>query len=98
MTKNRQRYDLYLNTQKTGVIKAAEAVLLESSGQLTNMGFRYTEAWREHPDAFPLDPIQLPLTTNEFNLQCAGGMPGILDDYLPDVWGRKVLAQLAFLP
>ena len=97
MTKtSKQRYDLYLNTQNTGIIKAAEAVLLESSGHLTNMGFRYTEAYRGHPAAFALDPVQLPLTTDEFNLQCTGGMPGILDDYLPDAWGRKILAQLAF--
>ena len=97
MTKvSKQRYDLYLNTQQTGVIKAAEAVLLESSGQLTNMGFRYTEAYREHSHAFALDPVQLPLTPNEIEFHCAGGMPGVLDDYLPDAWGRKVLATLSF--
>ncbi|MCW8931605.1 MAG: type II toxin-antitoxin system HipA family toxin [Gammaproteobacteria bacterium] len=97
MTKaNKQRYDLYLNTQETGIIKAAEVVLLESSGQLMKMGFRYTEAFREHPHAFSLEPVHLPLTSNEVEFQCAGGIPGILDDYLPDEWGRKVLATLAF--
>ncbi len=97
MTKSgKQRYDLYLNTRQTGLIKAAEAVLLESSGQLTNMGFRYTEAYREHSHAFALDPVQLPLASDEIEFHCAGGMPGILDDYLPDVWGRKVLATLSF--
>ena len=97
MTKaDKQRYDLYLNTQQTGVIKAAEAVLLESSRQLAKMGFRYTEAYREHPHAFALDPVQLPLSSNEIEFHCAGGMPGILDDYLPDAWGRKVLAALSF--
>ena len=97
MTKaSKQRYDLYLNTLETGLIKAAETVLLESSGQLTKMGFRYTEAYREYPHAFALDPVQLPLTSNEVEFHCAGGMPGILDDYLPDAWGRKVLATLSF--
>ncbi len=92
----KQHYDLYVNTQQTGVIKAAEAVLIESSGQLTRMGFRYTEAYREHPHAFALDPVQLPLTSDEKEFHCAGGVPGILDDYLPDAWGRKVLAMLSF--
>ena len=97
MTKaGKQRYDLYLNTRQTGLIKAAEAVLLESSGQLTNMGFRYTETYREHPHAYALDPVQLPLTSNEIEFHCAGGMPGVLDDYLPDAWGRKVLAAQSF--
>lgn len=97
MTKaGKQRYDLYLNTRKTGIIKAAEAVVLESSGQLTNMGFRYTAVYREHPYAFALDPVQLPLASNEIEFHCAGGMPGILDDYLPDEWGRRVLATLSF--
>ncbi len=93
---NKQRYDLYLNTPETGLIKAAETVLLESSGQLSQMGFRYTEAYLAHPRAFSLDPVQLPLNSLEKNLMCAAGMPGILDDYLPDDWGRKVLTKLAF--
>ncbi|MFK5948407.1 MAG: type II toxin-antitoxin system HipA family toxin [Methylococcales bacterium] len=93
---NKQRYDLYLDTPFTGLIKAAEAVLLESAGQLSQMGFRYTDEYLNHPHAFALDPIQLPLQSNEINLTCAGGMPGILDDYLPDDWGRKVLTKLAF--
>lgn len=96
MTNNKKRYALYIDTPATGLIKAAEAVLLESAGQLTQMAFRYTDVYRKHSHAFALDPVQLPLTKKEINLKCAGGMPGILDDYLPDDWGRKVLAQLAF--
>ncbi len=93
---NKQRYDLYVDTPYTGLIKAAEAILLESAGQLLQMGFRYTDSYLDHPYAFALDPIQLPLQKHEVNLTCAGGMPGILDDYLPDDWGRKVLTKLAF--
>ena len=97
MTENtRQRYDLYIETPATGLIKAAQAVLLETSGQLVQMAFLYTEEYREHKHAFALDPVQLPLTEKEINLKCAGGMPGVLDDYLPDDWGRKVLAKLAY--
>jgi len=97
MTENtRQRYDLYIETPATGLIKAAQAVLLESSGQLVQMAFLYTEEFREHKHAFALDPVQLPLTEKEISFKCAGGMPGVLDDYLPDDWGRKVLAKLAY--
>lgn len=92
----KQRYDLYVNTPKTGLLKAAQTVLLESSGHLVQMAFLYTEEYREHKHAFALDPVQLPLTEKEINLKCAGGMPGVLDDYLPDDWGRKVLAKLAY--
>lgn len=93
---NKQRYDLYLDTPVIGRIKAAEVVLAETRGQLIKMAFRYFEEYRQQPNAFALDPVQLPLRAGEFNIPCAGGIPGILDDYLPDDWGRKVLAQLAF--
>ena len=93
---NKQRYDLYIETPTTGLIKAAQAVLLESSGQIVQMAFLYTEEYLNNKHRFALDPVQLPLTKKELNIQCAGGMPGVLDDYLPDDWGRKVLAKLAY--
>lgn len=92
----KQRYDLYVNTSSTGLIKAAQAVLLESSGHLVQMSFLYTEEYREHKHAFALDPVQLPFSDKEINLKCAGGIPGVLDDYLFDDWGRKVLDKLAY--
>ncbi|VAW78433.1 hypothetical protein MNBD_GAMMA15-1489 [hydrothermal vent metagenome] len=97
MTKSiKQRYDIFINTPATGLMKAAQAVLLESSGNLVQAAFLYTEEYRAHTHAFALDPVQLPLTDKEINLKCAGGMPGVVDDYLPDDWGRKVLAKLAY--
>lgn len=97
MTRERkQQYDLYLNTAATGTVKAANAVCLESDGRLSAFGFRYTAEFLANKHAFALDPVQLPLTAREFQLQCSGGTPGLLDDYLPDDWGRRVLAYLAF--
>ncbi|MEE9494237.1 MAG: type II toxin-antitoxin system HipA family toxin [Gammaproteobacteria bacterium] len=93
---NRRRYDLYLQTPATGLMKVAQTVLQESSEQLVQMAFRYTEEYRLHEHAFALDPVQLPLSAKEMNLYCSGGIPGVLDDYLPDDWGRKVLAKLAY--
>lgn len=95
MTK-RARYDLYLNTRTFPCLKIAEVVLIESDGLLSKMGFRYVPDFLQHPQSFALDPVQLPLMANEYVLTCQLGIPGILDDYLPDDWGKKVLAQLAF--
>lgn len=94
----RQRYDLYLNTRQTGIVHAAEVVLLEESGFLTRVGFRYRPDYLNHRLAFPLDPVQLPLRAAAFEFEChRGASPAFLDDYLPDDWGRKVLVQLALL-
>lgn len=91
-----QRYDLYLNTAALGLIKVAEAVVQEEQQIPVRIGLRYTPGYLQHARAFALDPVQLPLRHQAFDLPCRGGIPGILDDYLPDAWGRRVLAQLAF--
>lgn len=94
----RQRYDLYLNTQETGIIHAADVVLLEESGFLVRVGFRYRPDYLSLATAFPLDPAQLPLRGSPLEFEChRGASPAFLDDYLPDNWGRKVLVQLALL-
>jgi len=78
------------------MLKAAEAVLVEENGHLTRFAWRYTKNYLSHPHSFPLDPVQLPLSQQETELTCNAGIPGILDDYLPDDWGRKILSTLAF--
>ena len=95
MTK-RERYDIYLNTPGFEQCKVAEAVLLENNHILERFAWRYTANYLDHTDSFALDPIQLPLGSQAIELPCHGGTPGILDDYLPDDWGRKILSALAF--
>ena len=90
------RYDIYLNTPATGIIHAMECVVEEENALPVRVAFRYKDSFIQHPAAFPLDPIQLPLSRQEIELKCNGGIPGLLDDYIPDAWGRKVLSQLAF--
>ncbi|MES9933827.1 MAG: type II toxin-antitoxin system HipA family toxin [Candidatus Sedimenticola sp. PURPLELP] len=94
MTKG--RYDLYVNIQGMGIVQAADCVVVEEKGVLSDFGLRYREAFLAQPGAFSLDPAQLPLGEGPFELSCRGGMPGLIDDYLPDAWGRRVLAHLAF--
>lgn len=97
MTNRSQQFDLYLCTQELGTMKVAQAGLLEESGVLTRMQFRYTPEYLECAVSFALDPVQLPLQTADIHLTCSsGGIPGLLDDYLPDNWGKTVLARLAF--
>jgi serine/threonine-protein kinase HipA len=91
----RQRLDLYLATGALGVCHAADVVLEEEAGALRRVGFRYRPEYLAHNDAFPLDPQHLPLQAGETAFRCDGGIPGFLDDYLPDQWGRRVLVRLA---
>ena len=92
----RERYDLHINTPQTGRVWVAECVIEEQGGALRRVGFRYRPDYLAMDAAFPLDPVALPLGPQERVLNCAGGMPGFVDDYLPDDWGRKVLARLAW--
>ena len=91
----RQRLDLYLSTWALGLCHAADVVLEEENSSLTRVGFRYRPQYLEHPRAFALDPAQLPLREGETQLICQGGQPAFIDDYLPDMWGRRILAKLA---
>ena len=53
--------------------------------------FRYESSWVGDPDAFPLDPVNLPLGSEVFRLRSRSGLWGVLEDALPDAWGRRLL-------
>lgn len=89
-----EHLDLYLNTPSLGVIQAADVALVEENARLTQVGFRYHPDYLAHPDAFSIDPAQLPLSPQEIVFECRAGTPAFIDDYLPDAWGRRVLAKL----
>ncbi len=91
----KSRYDIYINSACTGILHAADCVLIENEAVLTDFGFRYRPEYLARSDAFPLDPVQLPLKQGEMAFSCQGGLPGLIDDYLPDAWGRRILSQLA---
>ncbi len=93
---SKQTYDIYLNTRATGLIKAANCVIAETHGRVEQLGFRYTPDYLAHPGAFSLDPNALPLRAGETQFECRGSLPGFLDDYLPDDWGKRVLVRYAF--
>lgn len=57
--------------------------------------FRYEKTYLSDPDAFALDPIHLPLGDKEFDARRPCGIHGVLEDALPDDWGRRLLARRA---
>lgn len=90
-----KRLDLYLNTPALGIVHVADVVLAEENASLRQVGFRYRSDYLATPGAFAIDPVQLPLSDGETVLDCHAAAPAFLDDYLPDAWGRRVLAKLA---
>ncbi|UUA75172.1 type II toxin-antitoxin system HipA family toxin [Cellvibrio sp. QJXJ] len=60
--------------------------------------FRYTRQYCEHPDAFTLDPINLPLIKGAIYespmTRESMGIAGALLDAGPDDWGRRLLIAL----
>ena len=91
----RARFDLYIDSPGMGPIHAADCVVEEEAGFVRRVDFRYTPDYLGQPTAFPLDPRRLPLESGEIRFACQGGVPGFIDDHLPDAWGRKVLTALA---
>lgn len=91
---SKKRYDLYLHTEQLST-QAAELVIMEESRSLKAVGLRYLPDYLASAQAFPLDPAALPLREKPFEFR-GGGILGVLDDYLPDDWGRRILSQIAF--
>jgi serine/threonine-protein kinase HipA len=59
-----------------------------------NLGeFSYAGSWlrNEHGRSFPLDPVNLPLSSETFFTTKRGGLPGVLADTTPDRWGQRLL-------
>ncbi|MCC8958563.1 type II toxin-antitoxin system HipA family toxin [Bradyrhizobium sp. Pear77] len=56
--------------------------------------FGYAGSWLRHPNAFPLDPTNLPLSRETFTTVKRGCLFGPLADATPDLWGRELVARL----
>ena len=56
--------------------------------------FRYGQRYLNRPDAFPLDPIHLPLSDREYSTPFNKGVFGTLSDAGADSWGEKVILSL----
>ncbi len=56
--------------------------------------FRYGKSFLARKDAFPLDPVNLPLSDALFTVRNPKGIFGVLSDAGPDSWGEKVILSL----
>jgi serine/threonine-protein kinase HipA len=59
--------------------------------------FRYLDEFLGRNDAFPLDPVTLPLGSGSFKAE-GKVVFDVLEDSLPDDWGRKLLVRRHNLP
>lgn len=60
--------------------------------------FRYDDAYLSRHNAYPLDPIHLPLLPETFEAHRGeSGVHAVFEDSLPDAWGRTILARRAGL-
>ena len=94
-TLQRIAFDVHVEHPGGRRIHAGDCVVEEDAGLVRRVSFRYTADYLGEPAAFPLDPGQLGLGPGERQFVCQGGVPGVIDDHLPDAWGLKVLATLA---
>lgn len=61
--------------------------------------FRYSPAYLNDPQAFPLDPVHLPLRTGIFEAdRPKAGVHAVFEDSLPDDWGRGLLVRRYRIP
>ena len=60
-----------------------------------NVGkFRYGNSYLSREDAFPLDPLHLPLINEQMSTRLNKGMSDVLLDAGPDSWGKKLIHAL----
>lgn len=57
--------------------------------------FVYGRRYRERPDAVPIDPIELKLSSRVYETVALNGVFGALRDAGPDYWGRRVIERHA---
>lgn len=56
--------------------------------------FEYASEWLDNPNAFALDPANLPLDNRQFYTSSSkSALPGALRDTAPDRWGRQLIKR-----
>ncbi len=91
------RLDVWLTLPSGESVKAGSLVVADpdtaKGGRLQGQ-FRYTPGYLEHPGAFALDPLNLPLSAENFDAnRPRAGVHGVFEDSLPDDWGRRLMIR-----
>jgi len=93
---------VWLRTVAGALLPAGELRVADPDqrrGGLLRGEFRYHAAFLDHPDAFALDPLHLPLSPGVFAAERPqAGIHGCFEDSLPDAWGRGLLIRRYALP
>jgi serine/threonine-protein kinase HipA len=75
-------------------IAGAELAIDDEVSRLRGGGsFRYRGEYLQHPEAYPFDPINLPLGPGEVETEGLPAVPSAIAEALPDRWGRRLLAR-----
>lgn len=74
-----------------GFLSAGFLDLEESGDRDMAAVFRYDHGYLVHPHAYPLDPVNMPLSTRDFASTSQFVTIGAIFDAAPDAWGRKVV-------
>lgn len=88
----RESFYVHLKTADGGTVLVGQSI---RDSEHRRGYFRYAPSFIEREDAFPLDPINLPLDDRikQFPYDRENpGIPGVLLDGGPDDWGKKLLA------
>lgn len=89
-----QHFDLHtILSPGQSLVAGNIAVKVDDRGRIEASQFRYSEAFLDSPDAYPLSPMGPPLNRDIHTYVSSGrDFPGFIDDILPDDWGRKIIA------
>ncbi|MEN8142717.1 MAG: type II toxin-antitoxin system HipA family toxin [Thermodesulfobacteriota bacterium] len=60
--------------------------------------FSYGRRYLQRPEAIAIDPVNLPLSQQEYVTRKHHGIFGVLGDILPDSWGKYILAKRLSIP
>ena len=95
MAKSDQKhlFNLYRARGKTADLAALFAMTLHTDGRVDSVEFRYVDQYRSDPSSIPVLP-DMPLHQATYAFSCSGdGVPGFIDELLPDSWGRTLIAR-----
>lgn len=74
-----------------GFVHAGTLQLDEQGDREMHAFFSYTREYLTHPQAYPLDPLHLPLGPAQWTTDAPHVQLGAIFDAAPDAWGRRVV-------
>lgn len=94
MSSERECYVYIQMPRSLEVVTCGRFVLTPLPGGAGRGRFVYGRSYRSRPDAVPIDPVNLPISTETYTTDRLGGVFGALRDSAPDAWGRLVIEKV----